>query len=124
MIKPLDRDVVLEPNCGSSSRNYPTGIVFSICREQIPLLRDTFEAMPGTRLKQKMAGEIVASVNSVRGRILVSAEKDGSIHERTGAEAEKIGEDMAKLAWSSVRPQFSIFSRSVATIPPNPTRRD
>jgi len=63
----------------------------------------------------KMAGEIVAFANSGGGRIFVGVEKDGSIHGLTGAEAEKVGEDLAKIAWDSVRPQFSVFTKSVAT---------
>jgi len=63
----------------------------------------------------KMAGEIVAFANSGGGRIFVGVEKDGSIAGLSGEEAEKIGEDMAKVAWDSVRPSFSILSRSIAT---------
>jgi ATP-dependent DNA helicase RecG len=46
----------------------------------------------------KMAGEIVAYVNSGGGRIFVGVEKDGGIHGMTDVEAEKVGEDMAKIA--------------------------
>ncbi len=63
----------------------------------------------------KMAGEIVAFANSGGGRIFVGVEKDGRIHGLTAAEAEKVGEDLAKIAWDSVRPQFSVFTKSVAT---------
>jgi ATP-dependent DNA helicase RecG len=63
----------------------------------------------------KMAGEIVAFANSGGGRIFVGVEKDGSIAGLTGEEAEKVGEDMAKIAWDSVRPPFSILSKSVPT---------
>ena len=63
----------------------------------------------------KMAGEIVAFANSGGGRIFVGVEKGGDIHGMSGAEAEKVGEDMAKIAWDSVRPPFSILTKSVAT---------
>ena len=63
----------------------------------------------------KMAGEIVAFANSGGGRIFVGVEKGGDIHGMSGAEAEKVGEDMAKIAWDSVRPPFSILTQSVAT---------
>ncbi|MFZ1641436.1 MAG: RNA-binding domain-containing protein [Candidatus Contendobacter sp.] len=63
----------------------------------------------------KMAGEIVAFVNSSGGRIFVGVEKGGDIHGMSGAEAEKVGEDMAKIAWDSVRPPFSILTKAVAT---------
>lgn len=63
----------------------------------------------------KMAGEIVAFANSGGGRIFVGVEKDGGISGLTGEQAEKVGEDMAKLAWDSVRPPFSILSKSIAT---------
>ena len=63
----------------------------------------------------KIAGEIVAFANSGGGRIFVGVEKGGSIHGMSGAEAEKVGEDMAKIAWDSVRPPFSILTKSVAT---------
>jgi len=63
----------------------------------------------------KMAGEIVAFANSGGGRIFVGVEKDGSISGLTSEEAEKVGEDMAKVAWDSVRPAFSILSKSIPT---------
>lgn len=63
----------------------------------------------------KMAGEIVAFANSGGGRIIVGVEKDGTIAGLTGEEAEKVGEDMAKIAWDSVRPPFSILSKSIPT---------
>jgi ATP-dependent DNA helicase RecG len=63
----------------------------------------------------KMAGEIVAFANSGGGRIFVGVEKDGTIAGLTGDEAEKVGEDMAKVAWDRVRPPFSILSKSVPT---------
>jgi ATP-dependent DNA helicase RecG len=63
----------------------------------------------------KMAGEIVAFANSGGGRIFVGVEKDGTIAGLTGEEAEKVGEDMAKVAWDSVRPPFSILSKSIPT---------
>lgn len=63
----------------------------------------------------KMAGEIVAFANSGGGRILVGVEKDGSISGLTGEAAERVGEDMAKIAWDNVRPPFSILSRSIPT---------
>ena len=63
----------------------------------------------------KMAGEIVAFANSGGGRIFVGVEKDGTIQGLSGGDAEKVVEDMAKVAWDSVRPPFSILSKSVAT---------
>lgn len=63
----------------------------------------------------KMAGEIVAFANSGGGRIFVGVEKGGDLHGMSGAEAEKVGEDIAKIAWNSVRPPFSILTQSVAT---------
>jgi len=63
----------------------------------------------------KMAGEIVAFANSCGGRIFVGVEKGGDIRGMNGAEAEKVGEDIAKIAWDSVRPPFSILTQSVAT---------
>jgi ATP-dependent DNA helicase RecG len=63
----------------------------------------------------KMAGEIVAFANCGGGYIFVGVEKDGTIAGLTGEEAEKAGEDMAKVAWDSVRPQFSILSKSIPT---------
>jgi ATP-dependent DNA helicase RecG len=63
----------------------------------------------------KMAGEIVAFANSGGGRIFVGVEKGGAIAGLTGEEAEKVGEDMAKVAWDSVRPPFSILSKSIPT---------
>jgi len=63
----------------------------------------------------KMAGEIVAFANSGGGRIFVGVEKDGTIAGVTGAEAEKVGEDIAKIAWDSIRPPFSILSKSIPT---------
>ena len=64
----------------------------------------------------KMAGEIVAFANSGGGRIFVGVEKDGTIVGLRGSEAEKVGEDMAKVAWDSVRPAFSILSKSIPTV--------
>jgi ATP-dependent DNA helicase RecG len=63
----------------------------------------------------KMAGEIVAFANSGGGRIFVGVEKDGSISGLTGEQAEKVGEDMAKVAWDRVRPPYSILSKSIPT---------
>lgn len=63
----------------------------------------------------KMAGEIVAFANSGGGRIFVGVEKDGTIAGITGADAEKVGEDMAKIAWDSIRPPFSILTKSIPT---------
>jgi len=63
----------------------------------------------------KMAGEIVAFANSGGGRIFVGVEKDGSIAGLTGEEAEQVGAGMAKIAWDSVRPPFSILSKSIPT---------
>ncbi len=63
----------------------------------------------------KMAGEIVAFANSGGGRIFVGVEKDGSIQGMSGPEAEKVGEDLAKIAWDTVRPPFSILSKSILT---------
>ena len=63
----------------------------------------------------KMAGEIVAFANSGGGRIFVGVEKTGTISGLSGEEAEKVGEDMAKVAWDSVRPPFSILSLSIPT---------
>lgn len=63
----------------------------------------------------KMAGEIVAFANSSGGRIFVGVEKGGDIHGMSGTEAEKVGEDIAKIAWDSVRPPFSILTKAVAT---------
>jgi ATP-dependent DNA helicase RecG len=63
----------------------------------------------------KMAGEIVAFANSGGGSIFIGVEKDGTISGLTGEQAEKVGEDMAKVAWDRVRPPFSILSKSIAT---------
>jgi ATP-dependent DNA helicase RecG len=63
----------------------------------------------------KMAGEIVAFANSGGGRILVGVDKDGTIRGLSGADAEKVGEDIAKVAWDGVRPPFSILSKAIAT---------
>jgi ATP-dependent DNA helicase RecG len=63
----------------------------------------------------KMTGEIVAFANSGGGRIFIGVEKDGNIRGLTTAEAEKVGEQMAQIAWDSVRPPFSVLSKSVAT---------
>ena len=63
----------------------------------------------------KMAGEIVAFANSGGGCIFMGVDKDGSIAGLSGEEAEKVGEDMAKVAWDSVRPPFSILSKSIPT---------
>lgn len=85
-------------------------------RNQIYLGEDSnrqFKREPS--VDAKMAGEIVAFANSGGGRIFVGVERDGSIHGMTGAQAEKVGEDMAKIAWDSVRPPFSILTKSVAT---------
>jgi ATP-dependent DNA helicase RecG len=85
-------------------------------RNQILLGEDStrqFKREPST--DAKMAGEIVAFANSGGGRIFVGVEKDGSISGLTGEEAEKVGEDMAKVAWDSVRPPFSILSKSIPT---------
>ena len=63
----------------------------------------------------KMAGEIVAFANCGGGSIFIGVEKGGAISGLTGEEAEKVGEDMAKVAWDRVRPPFSILSRSIPT---------
>ena len=63
----------------------------------------------------KMAGEIVAFANSGGGCIFVGVEKDGTISGLTGEEAEKVGKDIAKVAWDRVRPPFSILSKSIPT---------
>jgi len=63
----------------------------------------------------KMAAEIVAFANSGGGVIFVGVEKDGSIAGLTGKEAEEVGENMAKVAWDSVRPPFSILTKSIPT---------
>lgn len=85
-------------------------------RDQILLGEDStrqFKREPSA--DAKMAGEIVAFANSGGGRIFVGVEKDGTIAGLTGEEAEKVGEDMAKVAWDSVRPPFSILSKSIPT---------
>ena len=85
-------------------------------RNQILLGEDStrqFKREPS--VDAKMAGEIVAFANSGGGRIFVGVEKDGTITGLTGQEAEKVGEDMAKVAWDSVRPPFSILSKSIPT---------
>lgn len=61
----------------------------------------------------KMAGEIVAFANSGGGVIFVGVEKDGTIAGLSGKEAEEVGENMAKVAWDSVRPPFSILTKSI-----------
>ncbi|MBP9223100.1 MAG: putative DNA binding domain-containing protein, partial [Verrucomicrobiales bacterium] len=63
----------------------------------------------------KMAAEIVAFANSGGGKIFVGVEKDGAIAGLSGKEAEKIGEDMAKVAWDCVRPPFSLLTNSIPT---------
>jgi ATP-dependent DNA helicase RecG len=63
----------------------------------------------------KMAGEIVAFANSGGGVIFVGVEKDGTIAGLSGKEAEEVGENMAKVAWDSVRPPFSILTKSIPT---------
>ena len=63
----------------------------------------------------KMAAEIVAFANSGGGVIFVGVEKDGMITGLTGKEAEEVGENMAKVAWDSVRPPFSILTKSIPT---------
>ena len=63
----------------------------------------------------KMAGEIVAFANSGGGFIFVGVEKDGTIAGLSGKEAEEVGENMAKVAWDSVRPPFSILTKSIPT---------
>jgi ATP-dependent DNA helicase RecG len=63
----------------------------------------------------KMAAEIVAFANSGGGVIFVGVEKDGSIAGLTGKEAEEVGENLAKVAWDSVRPPFSILTKSIPT---------
>jgi len=85
-------------------------------RDQILLGEDStrqFKREPSA--DAKMAGEIVAFANSGGGCIFVGVEKNGSIAGLTGEEAEKVGEDMAKVAWDSVRPPFSILSKSIPT---------
>lgn len=85
-------------------------------RSQVLLGKDStrqFKREPSA--DAKMAGEIVAFANSGGGRIFVGVEKGGDIRGMSGAEAEKVGEDMAKIAWDSVRPPFSILTQSVAT---------
>lgn len=64
---------------------------------------------------EKMAGELVAFANSGGGRIFVGVSRNGSVAGMTGDKAEKVGEDIAKIAWDSVRPRFSILSRSIPT---------
>ena len=63
----------------------------------------------------KMAGELVAFANSGGGRIFVGVAKDGTIAGLTGDKAGQVGEDIAKIARDSVRPPFSILSRSIPT---------
>lgn len=63
----------------------------------------------------RMSGELVAFANSEGGRFFFGVDKEGTIQGLTGAQAEKIGEDLAKLAWDSVRPPFSILSKAVPT---------
>jgi ATP-dependent DNA helicase RecG len=63
----------------------------------------------------KMAGEIVAFANSGGGRILFGVAKDGTIIGLTGEQAEKVGEDVAKIAWDSLRPPITILSKSIPT---------
>jgi ATP-dependent DNA helicase RecG len=63
----------------------------------------------------KMAGEIVAFANSGGGVIFVGVQKDGTITGLTGKEAEEVGENMAKVAWDSIRPPFSILTKSIPT---------
>ncbi|MEI8294567.1 MAG: RNA-binding domain-containing protein [bacterium] len=85
-------------------------------RNQILLGEDStrqFKREPST--DAKMAGEIVAFANSGGGRIFVGVEKDGTISGLSGEEAEEVGENMAKVAWDSVRPPFSILSKSIPT---------
>lgn len=85
-------------------------------RRQVLLGEDStrqFKREPSADVK--MAGEVVAFANSGGGRIFVGVEKGGDIHGMSGAEAEKVGEDVAKIAWDLVRPPFSILTQSVAT---------
>lgn len=85
-------------------------------RSQILLGEDStrqFKQEPSA--DSKMAGEIVAFANSGGGRIFVGVDKHGSIRGMTGSEAEKVGEDVAKIAWDCLRPPFSVLTNSVAT---------
>jgi ATP-dependent DNA helicase RecG len=85
-------------------------------RNQILLGEDStrqFKREPSA--DNKMAGEIVAFANSGGGRIFIGVEKDGTISGLTGNQAEKAGEDIAKVAWDSVRLPFSILSKSILT---------
>ncbi len=85
-------------------------------RNQILLGEDStrqFKREPS--VDEKMAREIVAFANSGGGRIFVGVEKDGTIKGLSGAEAEKVGEEMAKIAWQRVKPPFSILSKSIPT---------
>jgi len=63
----------------------------------------------------KMAGEMVAFANSEGGRFFIGVDKDGTIRGLTGAQAEETGGNLAKLAWDSVRPPFSILTEAVPT---------
>jgi len=85
-------------------------------RSQILLGEDStrqFKREPS--VDSKIAGELVAFANSGGGRIFVGVDKSGSIHGMSGAEAEKVGEDIAKIAWDCLRPPFSVLTKSVAT---------
>jgi ATP-dependent DNA helicase RecG len=85
-------------------------------RSQILLGEDStrqFKREPS--VDEKMAREIVAFANSGGGRIFVGVEKDGTIKGLNGVEAEKVGEEMAKIAWQRVKPPFSILSKSIPT---------
>jgi ATP-dependent DNA helicase RecG len=85
-------------------------------RNQILLGEDStrqFKSEPS--IDEKMAREIVAFANSGGGRIFVGVEKNGTIKGLSGADAEKVGEEMAKVAWQRVKPPFSILSKSVPT---------
>lgn len=85
-------------------------------RNQILLGEDStrqFKREPS--VDEKMAREIVAFANSGGGRIFVGVEKDGTIKGLSGAVAEKVGEEMAKIAWQRVKPPFSILSKSIPT---------
>ena len=66
-------------------------------------------------MPSRIAGEIVAFANSGGGSIFFGVERDGTIAGLSGHEAGRVGEEMAKLAWDSVRPPFSILSRSIPT---------
>ncbi len=62
-----------------------------------------------------MAAEIVAFLNSGGGHLFIGVNDDGTVCGLESSVAQRMGSDIANIAWNAVRPPVSVLTESVGT---------